>query len=205
MLKYLGMALVACLFAVSVRAEEEKKEEKKDAKPVVIIETSMGNIEVELDREKAPVTVANFLGYVKDKFYDGTVFHRVMGNFMIQGGGFGPDLKEKKTKDPIKNEATNGLTNAVGTIAMARMQGKDTAASEFFINVVDNAQSLDHKNKSDVGYGYAVFGHVVSGMDVVNKIKDVKTGKKTGEIQGQNVELDDVPVETVTIKSIREK
>ena len=199
MSKVFAVLMAVCLFATAARAEE-----KKDAKPVVIIETSMGNIEVELDKEKAPVSVANFLGYVKDKFYDGLIFHRVMDNFMIQGGGFTPNMKDKKTKDPIKNEAENGLSNEIGTIAMARMEGKDTAASEFFINVAKN-DFLNHRDKSDRGFGYAVFGKVVSGMDVVNKIKVVKVGNKKGEIQGQQVDLENVPTEPVTIKSVRVK
>ncbi len=159
------------------------------ANPIVVIETSMGNIKVELNEEKAPVSVKNFLGYVDDKFYDGTIFHRIISDFMIQGGGMTEDHKEKKTKDPIKNESSNGLSNERGTIAMARTSEPNSASSQFYINVKDNA-GLD-KAKARDGVGYAVFGKVVDGMDVVDKIKAVKT--KGG----------DVPTETVVIKSIR--
>src|SRR6185369_14031212 len=137
-----AVVLSAFLFAglASVRAEDKKN-------PVVVIETSLGNIDVELFADKAPETVKNFLGYVKDKFYDGTTFHRVWDGFMIQGGGFTPDLKQKATKDPIKNEADNGLKNVTGTLAMARLPEPHTASAEFFINVVDNV-SLDFKAKT---------------------------------------------------------
>jgi len=205
-------AILVALVSVVIQAEDAPKaDEKKNAKPVVVIETSMGTIEAELYPDKAPITVENFLGYVKDKFYDGTIFHRVWDGFMIQGGGFTPDLVQKKTKDMIKGEADNGLKNEVGTLAMARLgqaMGKtpasDTASAEFFINVVDNA-FLNHKNKTEAGYGYTVFGKVVSGMDVVNKIKAVKVANKMGTIDGQKAPLEKVPVEPVTIKSIRLK
>ncbi|HYG73502.1 MAG TPA: peptidylprolyl isomerase [Planctomycetota bacterium] len=188
--------LFTAALAFCVRAE--------DKKPIVIIETSMGNIDVELDAEKAPITVKNFLNYVDEKFYDGTIFHRVMDGFMIQGGGFTPDLKEKPTKATIKNEADNGLKNLTGTIAMARLPDPHSASAQFYINVADNA-NLDHRGKSDALYGYCVFGKVVAGMDVVNKIKAVQTGTKAGEIQGQRFPMSDVPLETITIKSIRKK
>ncbi len=168
------------------------------ANPIVVIETSLGNIKVELFEDKAPITVKNFLGYVDDKFYDGTVFHRVIGkehsgkDFMVQGGGFEPGLKQKKTKDPIKNEANNGLSNTRGTLAMARTGVVDSATAQFFINVADN-KFLDHQGPQQ--FGYAVFGRVIEGMDVVDKIKAVKTGSKNG--------YDDVPVEDVVIKSIK--
>jgi len=170
-----------------------------------VIETSLGSIEAELFADKAPVSVANFMGYVKDKFYDGTVFHRVMPTFMIQGGGFTSDLKQKATKAAIKNEADNGLKNVAGTLAMARLPEPHTATAEFFINVKDNPD-LDHKNKSQADYGYCVFGKVIAGMDVVNKIKDVKTRSAKGRhMQGFEMDMDDVPAEAVTIKSIHEK
>jgi peptidyl-prolyl cis-trans isomerase B (cyclophilin B) len=168
------------------------------ANPIVVIETSLGNIKVELFEDKAPITVKNFLGYVDDKFYDGTVFHRVIGkehsgkDFMIQGGGFEPGLKQKKTKDPIKNEANNGLSNTRGTLAMARTGVVDSATAQFFINVADN-KFLDHQGPQQ--FGYAVFGRVIEGMDVVDKIKAVKTTNKGGH--------DDVPAEDVVIKSIK--
>jgi cyclophilin family peptidyl-prolyl cis-trans isomerase len=161
--------------------------------PMVLISTSMGDIKVELDEQKAPVTVQNFLGYVNDKFYDGTVFHRVIPNFMIQGGGMDKDMKEKATKAPIKNEAGNGLKNSVGTIAMARTSVVDSATAQFFINVKDNT-FLDHRDETPAGFGYAVFGKVVDGMDVVRKIEKVQTANKG---MHQNV-----PVEPVVIKSI---
>lgn len=162
--------------------------------PVVVIETNMGTIEVELNEEKAPVSVKNFLGYVDDKFYNGTIFHRVINNFMIQGGGMDEKMKEKKTKAPIKNEAANGLTNDNGTIAMARTGDPDSATSQFFINVNDNSGL---NRPSPDGHGYAVFGKVTSGMHVVNRIKMVKTGSMNGH--------SDVPMDTVVIKTIKRK
>lgn len=161
--------------------------------PVVVMETSKGTIKIELDEEKAPITVKNFLSYVNDKFYDGTIYHRVIPTFMIQGGGFDEKMNQKPTKPPIKNEAGNGLPNKRGTIAMARTGVVDSATAQFFINVKDN-DFLNHRDDSQQGYGYAVFGKVIEGMDVVDKIKDVKTGNKGG--------FQDVPVETVVIKSV---
>jgi peptidyl-prolyl cis-trans isomerase A (cyclophilin A) len=161
------------------------------ANPQVLIKTSKGEIVVELYPAKAPVTVDNFLKYVDDKHYDGTVFHRVIGNFMIQGGGFGPDMKQKATRAPIKLEAQNGLKNDTGWLAMARTSVPDSATSQFFINVVDNAM-LNHPQPD--GHGYAVFGKVVKGMDTVEAIKSVKTGSS-----GMHR---DVPAEQVLIQSI---
>ena len=161
------------------------------ANPVVVMDTSMGTIKIELLEDKSPITVKNFLSYVEDKHYDGLIFHRVIETFMIQGGGFQPGMKEKKTKDPIKNEAANGLSNVRGTLAMARTSDPDSATAQFFINVVDN-KFLDKSPKSE---GYAVFGKVIEGMDVVDKIKAVKTGTKAG--------FKDVPNEDVVIKSVR--
>lgn len=162
--------------------------------PMVVIETNMGAIEVELYEDKAPETVKNFLGYVNEKFYDGTIFHRVIDGFMIQGGGMDEKLTEKKTKAPIKNEAKNGLKNDVGTIAMARTADPNSATAQFFINVNDNS-GLNYPSPD--GHGYAVFGKVTSGMHVVNRIKAVKTGNLGGH---QNV-----PMDTVLIKSIKKK
>lgn len=162
--------------------------------PVVVIETNMGSMEVELNEEKAPITVKNFLGYVDDKFYDGLIFHRVIDGFMIQGGGYDVNMKEKTTKAPIKNEASNGLKNDNATIAMARTMEPNSATAQFFINVNDNS-SLNHPSPD--GHGYAVFGKVTSGMHVVNRIKKVKTGNLHGHAN--------VPMDTVTIKSIRRK
>lgn len=164
--------------------------------PVVVMETNMGTIEIELNEAKAPKTVKNFLSYVDDKFYDGTIFHRVMDGFMIQGGGFVEGMKEKKTKAPIQNEASNGLRNETGTIAMARTNDPHSATSQFFINVADNT-SLNYTSSTPYGWGYAVFGKVTSGMHVVNRIKMVKTGV----VQGHH----NVPMDTVLIKSVRRK
>jgi cyclophilin family peptidyl-prolyl cis-trans isomerase len=161
--------------------------------PMVLISTSMGDIKVELNEEKAPLTVKNFLSYVNDKFYDGTTFHRVIPDFMIQGGGMDKDMKEKPTKPAVKNEAGNGLKNEVGTIAMARTNVVDSATSQFFINVKDN-EFLNHRDQSPAGFGYTVFGKVVSGIDVVQKIAHVPTATKGPH---QNV-----PVEPVIIKSV---
>lgn len=166
------------------------------ANPLVLMKTSMGDIEIELFQDRAPLTVANFLSYVDKGFYNGTIFHRVIGNFMIQGGGFTPGLVEKKTLPPVKNEAGNGLSNKTGTIAMARTMDVHSATAQFFINVVDNP-FLDYKSPTDDGYGYCVFGKVVRGMDVVDKIKKVKTGT-SGYFQ-------DVPVKDVVINRISKK
>ena len=161
------------------------------ANPIVVMETNMGTVKIELLEDKAPVTVKNFLAYVENKHYDGTIFHRVIEDFMIQGGGFEPGMKQKKTMDPIKNEASNGLSNVRGTLAMARTNDPDSATAQFFINVKDN-KFLD---KSASSAGYAVFAKVTEGMDVVDKIKVVKTGTQMG--------FKDVPDDDVVIKSIR--
>ena len=158
---------------------------------MVIIETNHGNIHVELDAEKAPITVENFLHYVDDKFFDGTIFHRVIPNFMVQGGGIEADMSNKATRDPIKNEADNGLGNARGTLAMARTGVVDSATAQFFINLSDNS-FLNHGGRD---FGYAVFGSVTDGMDVVDVIAGVKTATTGGHA--------DVPVEPVTIISVR--
>jgi cyclophilin family peptidyl-prolyl cis-trans isomerase len=155
--------------------------------PVVVMETSLGTIKIELDEQKAPITVKNFLSYVDDKFYDGTIFHRVIRDFMVQGGGFEPGLKQKRTKAPIKNESGNGLSNVRGSIAMARTNDLNSATAQFFLNVVDNSR-LDPAR-------YCVFGKVTDGMDVVDKIREVSTTRKAG--------FADVPQEDVVIKSVR--
>jgi peptidyl-prolyl cis-trans isomerase A (cyclophilin A) len=160
--------------------------------PRVALETTQGRIVIELAPKEAPKTVENFLAYVKAGHYDGTVFHRVIPTFMIQGGGFGPDMAERSTRPPIPIESKNGLKNARGTVAMARRGDPNSATAQFFINVVDNA-SLDYPSFD--GHGYAVFGKVVEGMDVVDKIKAVPTGNR-GRYQ-------DVPLTPVTIKSAR--
>jgi len=170
---------------------QNKESEAKGGNPVVIMTTSKGDIKIELFKDKAPITVENFLSYVNDGFYNGTIFHRVIPNFMIQGGGFTPDFTQKPTKPPIKNEAKNGLKNEKGTLAMARTQVVDSATSQFFINLVDNS-FLDNGVRD---YGYAVFGKVTDGMDVVEKIAAVPTGNKG--MYG------DVPQEDVVIESVK--
>jgi peptidyl-prolyl cis-trans isomerase B (cyclophilin B) len=160
---------------------------------MVTLHTSMGDITLELDAEKAPKTVANFLQYARDGFYDGTIFHRVISNFMIQGGGMTADMAQKTTGAPVDNEANNGLKNKIGTVAMARTNDPHSATAQFFINVADNG-FLDHTAPTAQGWGYAVFGRVTAGMDVVEKIKAVATGTK-GFHQ-------DVPKETVTIERV---
>jgi len=143
--------------------------------PRVRITTTLGDIVLELDREKAPKSVENFLNYVREGFYDGTIFHRVIDGFMVQGGGFTQDFQKKPTRAPIKNEADNGLKNLKGTIAMARTSDPHSATAQFFINVADNG-FLNHTSPSPRGWGYAVFGKVVNGMDVVDKIRKTPTG-----------------------------
>lgn len=162
---------------------------------LVILHTNMGDIKLELDQAKAPVTVENFVQYAKDGHYDGTIFHRVIGNFMIQGGGFDKDMKQKPTNTPIKNEASNGLKNEVGTIAMARTQDPHSATAQFFINVADNG-FLNFTSENRQGWGYAVFGKVVEGMDVVNTIKSVKT---TNQGFHENVPVSPVIIEKVEL------
>jgi len=161
----------------------------------ITLETSKGNIRLELDAEKAPVTVANFLEYARAGHYDNTIFHRVIPGFMIQGGGFDASMKQKPTNAPIKNEADNGLKNLSGTIAMARTSDPHSATAQFFINVSDNA-FLDFKSPTSQGWGYAVFGKVTDGMDVVRAIEKVQTGNKAGH---QDVPLTDVIITKVTI------
>lgn len=158
---------------------------------MIKLHTNHGLIALKLFADKAPDTVANFEQYVKEGHYDGTVFHRVINNFMIQGGGFEPGMKQKPTRSPIKNEANNGLTNKAGTIAMARTMEPHSASAQFFINVADN-DFLNHSAPTVQGWGYAVFGEVVEGMDIVNKIKAVATTSKAGH--------QDVPVEDVIIE-----
>ncbi len=159
---------------------------------MIIFHTNHGDISIELDEKNAPKTSENFLNYVKEGFYDGTIFHRVINNFMIQGGGFDAQMNQKKAHAPIKNEANNGLKNNRGSIAMARTSDPHSASAQFFINVVDNA-FLNHRNESVDGWGYCVFGHVIEGMDVVDKIKVVSTKNHGGH--------QDVPAEAVIIES----
>jgi cyclophilin family peptidyl-prolyl cis-trans isomerase len=163
--------------------------------PTVLISTSLGDITVELYNDRAPVSVQNFLQYVKDGFYPGTVFHRVISGFMIQGGGFTADMVEKPTRPPIRNEATNGLNNVRGTLAMARTEALRSATAQFFINVADNRAKLDHHGFSPEDFGYAVFGRVLSGLEVCDRIATVKT-RTSGPHE-------DVPVDPVVIKAVR--
>ena len=161
--------------------------------PVVVIETSLGSITAELDRRSAPVSVANFLAYAESGFYNGTVFHRVIRGFMIQGGGMTADLERRETRAPIRNEATNGLSNDRGTLAMARTNVVDSATAQFFINTVDNP-GLNNRGTDPGSYGYAVFGRVIDGMDVVDRIEGVSTGRRGP--------FNDVPNTAVEILSV---
>ena len=162
----------------------------------IVIETSLGTVTAELYPDKAPVTVSNMLAYIDAKHYDATIFHRVIDGFMIQGGGFTRDMVQKKTNAPIKNEADNGLRNERGTLAMARTMVVDSATSQFFINLTDNSGHLNFKAKTDAGYGYCVFGKVIEGMDVVDKIAGVATGSRS---MHQNVPLEPVIIQSVKI------
>jgi cyclophilin family peptidyl-prolyl cis-trans isomerase len=191
--------LALCFVCLAVVAADGARA----ANPVVAMDTSKGMIKIELFEDKAPGSVKNFLAYVADKHYDGTVFHRVIGkensddgrDFMIQGGGFTADMKQKPTKEPIKNEAGNGVSNLRGTIAMARTSDPDSATAQFFINVGDN-KFLDRAQARD-GAGYTVFGRVIEGMDVVDKIKAVPTGVKGGMA---NWPKEDVVIKSVTVE-----
>jgi len=174
---------------------EAQSETKSSQNPQVLIETNMGNIMMELYPEKAPISVENFLAYVNEGFYDGTIFHRVIPNFMVQGGGFNENMQKKITRDPIQNEADNGLRNKIGMVSMARTNDPHSASAQFFINVAQNS-FLDFREKTNRAYGYAVFGRVTQGMKVVNQIRQVKTGFKNG--------FGDVPMETVIIEKARQ-
>ncbi len=174
--------------AVQPDQPDEPEQTEKGALPMVTLKTSQGDITIELYPDKAPDTVANFLQYVDDGFYNGTIFHRVINGFMIQGGGFTADMRQKPTRAPVKNEAANGLKNETGTLAMARTSDPHSATAQFFINVKDN-DFLTHPGQD--GWGYCVFGKVVDGMDTVNAIKAVPTGVRAM--------MRDVPVEPVEI------
>lgn len=165
--------------------------------PAVVLETTLGSITIELLPDAAPATVENFLQYAADGFFDGTVFHRVIPGFMIQGGGLQADLSEKATRPPIRNEADNGLSNTRGTVAMARTSVVDSATAQFFINTVDNGRSLDHRGTSPRDYGYAVFGRVTAGMDVVDAISGVATGRQGPH---QNVPVEPVVIDSATVR-----
>ncbi len=183
-MRLIGLSIVFAAFSVHAQSTD----------PKVQIQTSMGAFVVELDAEAAPKTVANFLDYVRSGFYDGTIFHRVIRNFMIQGGGLTPDMNKKHTRAPIDNEADNGLRNLTGTIAMARTPAPHSATAQFFINVKDN-HFLNHRGKTDQLWGYCVFGKVIKGMDVVRAIENTPTAVKSGR--------SDVPANTVMIKTIK--
>ena len=187
-----GLLTVRC-----TKAEEPQPMNPEN--PQVLLKTSMGEIRLELFQDRAPVTVENFLQYAKDGHYDGTIFHRVIPNFMIQGGGFSPDMNQKKTRDPIKNEAANGVQNDNGTITMARTLVVDSATAQFFINVKDN-DFLNHKNKSAQGFGYAVFGKVLRGAEVVEKIEGVSTGTTAGH---QNVPVEPILIESISLVAVQ--
>ena len=179
------------------RTDREAKmgaEDANAANVTVVIGSSLGEFKIELWPSKAPKTVRNFLAYVDEGYYNGTIFHRVIANFMIQGGGFTADMDQKSTRDPVENEARADTPNVRGTLAMARTPNPHSATAQFFINVKDNP-FLNHKARTDDGYGYCVFGKVIEGMDVVDKIKATPTGVK-GRFQN-------VPVETVTIQSVK--
>ncbi len=185
--------LIALAVTTSILGGLAVAETTPSTNPTVLMKTSKGDITIELFADKAPVTVKNFLSYVSDGFYNGTIFHRVIKGFMIQGGGYTADMTEKPSKPPIKNEAGNRLKNARGTIAMARMNAPHTATSQFFINHINNP-GLDYTSSTSDGFGYCVFGRVVSGMEVVDAIASVPTGIKQG--------MGDVPRETVSIISV---
>ena len=179
--------------AAGIAAPAPAEPAKPEPNPVVLVKTAMGDIKIRLLRDKAPLTVANFLAYVDDRFYDGTIFDRVVDSRLIQGGAYNPDFTKKQTKPPIKNEAENGLSNKRGTIAMARTNIVDSATSQFFINVVDNPY-YDHRSPRE--FGYAVFGQVIEGMDVVDKIAAVKTGPR-GPLPA------DCPLQPIGVVSVR--
>ena len=183
----LGITLLLLIFSVGTFAMNDT------TNPTATLETNHGNIVIELYADKAPKTVANFLQYAEDGFFDGTIFHRVIPNFMIQGGGFTPDMSQKPTREPIPNEANNGLPNVAGSIAMARTPDPHSATAQFFINVKDN-DFLNFSSETQQGWGYCVFGQVTEGMDVVKQIEGVKTGR-AGMHQ-------DVPVEAVVINKV---
>lgn len=186
---FLILAAVTCL----IGCQSQNKEEPRMTNPTVTLRTTLGVIQVELFEDKAPNTVSNFLRYVDEKHYDHTIFHRVIDGFMIQGGGMNVDLKQKSTREAIRNEADNRIANKRGTLAMARTSEVHSATAQFFINVADNG-FLDYRNPTPSGFGYCVFGKVISGMEIVDKIKTAATTSKKG--------MQDVPVDTIEILEI---
>lgn len=196
-----SIMLFICLISLANLCFSEVKETQNMTKdelaknPVVLVKTNMGDIKIELEKSKAPITVKNFLQYATEGFYDHTIFHRVIDGFMIQGGGFTKDFQQKPTHSPIQNEAENGLLNKRGTVAMARTSDVNSATAQFFINVSDNS-FLDFKGKNPHAYGYCVFGKVIEGMNVVDKIKNLKTSN--------HGPYENVPKETVEILEVKE-
>jgi cyclophilin family peptidyl-prolyl cis-trans isomerase len=185
-------ALFLLFLSMQAPAAAQSQAPASPANPVVIFDTSAGAITIELFADKAPDSVENFLQYVRDGFYSGTIFHRVVPGYVVQGGGYTPELVEKGTRPPVHNEATNGLSNLRGTVSMARMNAVRSATSQFFINLANNPR-LDHRGLAPDDYGYAVFGRVIAGMDVVDRIAGMPTTSREG--------MDDVPVTPVVIKS----
>lgn len=193
---FLFISSMLCLSSLCFSLTSEENKEMTIIKhPVVLIKTTAGDIKVELNSDKAPISTKNFLDYVNEGHYNGTIFHRVIEEFMVQGGGFTKDMNQKPVHAPIKIESDNGLKNTRGTVAMARTSDPNSATGQFFINVVDN-KFLDFTSKSPSGYGYAVFGHVTEGMDVVDKIRKAKTGNKGP--------FENVPVEAIEIIEVKE-
>lgn len=190
-LAVLGLIALPIMFAACDTSKKGASNQGKGDNPVVLFSTNQGDIKVKLNRDAAPITVENFIGYVNDGFYDGVIFHRVIPNFMVQTGGFTPDMKQKTPKAPIKNEADNGLRNSRGTLSMARTTDVDSATSQFFININEN-KFLDNGERD---FGYAVFGEVIEGMDIVDKIAAVQTGT-VGNFR-------DVPQESIIINSAK--
>jgi cyclophilin family peptidyl-prolyl cis-trans isomerase len=190
------MLIPGFLFLLLLQTQTATQPPAAAANPQAVVETSLGSFTIELFQDKAPVSVENFLQYVREGFYAGTIFHRVVAGYVVQGGGYTPDLSEKPTRPPIQNEATNGLSNQRGTVAMARTRTVRSGTSQFFVNVVDNRR-LDHTGYAPDEFGYAVFGRVVEGMDVVDRISKVPTTIKDG--------MESVPIDPVIIKGITVK
>jgi cyclophilin family peptidyl-prolyl cis-trans isomerase len=188
------LVVALLLFGLQAPPQVPATPQPAPGNPIVVVSTSFGDITLELFKDKAPVSVGNFLGYAAEGFYTGTIFHRVVSGFVVQGGGFTPKLQEKPTREPIQNEATNGLRNLRGTVAMARAERLRSATSQFYFNVSNNTD-LDHHGFAPRDFGYAVFGRVLSGMDVVDRIADVPTHAAGG--------MTDVPIDPVTITGVK--
>lgn len=190
------MLIPGFLFLLLLQTQTAAQTPASAANPQVVVDTSLGSFTIELFPDKSPVSVENFLQYVHDGFYSGTIFHRVVAGYVVQGGGYTADLTEKPTRPPIQNEATNGLTNQRGTVAMARTRVVRSATAQFFVNVADNRR-LDHTGYAPDDFGYAVFGRVIEGMDVVDQISRVRTTIKDGM---ENVPVDPVMIKGITVK-----